>query len=168
MLCYIFLILTARSASFSLNGLSWNQFFYYQLISHDKICIRILGTSTYSYIPKHIHPTPTEAEGRLKQSRLSASVGVELIALDEERLVLSKMVVHFSFTYSVLRGLSYNHSLRKISTQGLSPSGLLSSCRIQALIPQPTNQHFLYIQSKLLVRKKRKKVNGIMYVEKED
>ena len=38
----------------------------------------------------------------------SASVGVEHIASDEERLVLSKPVVHFSFAYVVLRGLLYN------------------------------------------------------------
>ena len=31
------------------------------------------------------------------------------IASDEEKFVLSKLVVHFSFTYTVLRGLVYNY-----------------------------------------------------------
>ena len=39
----------------------------------------------------------------------SAFVGRGCIASDEERLVLSKPVVHFSFTYGVLRALVYNY-----------------------------------------------------------
>ena len=39
----------------------------------------------------------------------SASVGGGRIAPDEERLILSKPVVHFSFTYGVLGGLLYNY-----------------------------------------------------------
>ena len=39
----------------------------------------------------------------------SALVRVACIAPDEERLVLSKPVVHFSFTNAVLSGLLYNY-----------------------------------------------------------
>ena len=35
--------------------------------------------------------------------------GVERITPDDKRLVLSKSVVQFSFTYGVLRGLLYNY-----------------------------------------------------------
>ena len=38
----------------------------------------------------------------------SAFVGVGCIAPDEERLVLLKPIMHFSFTYGVLRGLLSN------------------------------------------------------------
>ena len=47
-----------------------------------------------------IHPTHMKAE--------VAFVGVGRIAPDEERLVLLKLIVHFSFTYGVLRDLLYN------------------------------------------------------------
>ena len=39
----------------------------------------------------------------------AASVGVGRNASDEERLILLKPVVHFSFTYGVLRDLLYNY-----------------------------------------------------------
>ena len=41
-------------------------------------------------------------------SLVSASVEVRRIVPDEERLVFSNPVVHFSFTYGALRGLLYN------------------------------------------------------------
>ena len=44
-----------------------------------------------------------------KQCLTSAFVVVGHIASDKERLVLSKPVVHFSFTYGVLRGLVHNY-----------------------------------------------------------
>ena len=42
-------------------------------------------------------------------SQASAFVGVGRIAPNEERLVLSKPVEHFSFTYGVLTGRLYNY-----------------------------------------------------------
>ena len=39
----------------------------------------------------------------------SAFVGGQRIAPDEDKLVLLKLVVHLSFSYSVLRGLGYNY-----------------------------------------------------------
>ena len=41
--------------------------------------------------------------------RAPTSVLVGRIAPDEARLVLSKPVVHFSFTFVVIRGLLYNY-----------------------------------------------------------
>ena len=41
-------------------------------------------------------------------SMASAFVGAGCVAPDEERLVVLKPVVHFSFTYGVLRGLVCN------------------------------------------------------------
>ena len=47
-------------------------------------------------------------KNQMEASLASVSVVVGSIVPDEERLVLSKLGVHFSFTYGVLRGLSYN------------------------------------------------------------
>ena len=62
-----------------------------------------------------MRPTHTKAETRLKNTQNShlavAFVGGGRISPDEESLVLLKLVVHLSFTYSVLKGLVYNYSL---------------------------------------------------------
>ena len=64
-------------------------------------------------------------------------------ALDEERLVLSKLVVHFSFTYGVLRGTLYNyrHLSSFIFSNGLMyVNGCVSlSLLYQYFTPLPSN-----------------------------
>ena len=53
------------------------------------------------------------AQPGFERTNLSSSVaflwGVGHIAPEEERLVLSKLVVHFSFTYGALSSLLYNY-----------------------------------------------------------
>ena len=55
-------------------------------------------------------------------SLASAFVGGGFIAPDEERLVLSKLVMHFLLTYGVLRGFVYNltHKRPKLTTWAIA------------------------------------------------
>ena len=54
-----------------------------------------------------MRPTPTKAEASWLVLLASAFLGVGRIATDEERLVLLKPVVQFSFTYGMSSGFLY-------------------------------------------------------------
>ena len=54
-----------------------------------------------------IRPTSTKAEARLLKGKQKPESEVGHIALDKERIVLSKPVVQFSFTYGVLKYFIY-------------------------------------------------------------
>ena len=92
-------------------------------------------------IVSYSHKSRSQTQER--RSLASTSVGAERIPRDEKRLLLSKLVVHFSFTYGVLRGTLYNyrHLSSFIFSNGLMyVNGCVSlSLLYQYFTPLPSN-----------------------------